>query len=68
MDFEKSLKKLEKILGDIENKDLTLEELVKVFEEGNKLAHLCKEKLIDAENRISLIVKNKNEIKTKKIK
>ena len=68
MDFEKSLKKLEKILGDIENKDLTLEELVKVFEEGNKLAHLCKEKLIDAENRISLIVKNKNEIKIKKIK
>ena len=68
MDFEKSLKKLEKILGDIENKDLTLEELVKVLEEGNKLAHLCKEKLIDAENRISLIVKNKNEIKIKKIK
>ena len=68
MDFEKSLKKLEKILDDIENKDLTLDELVDVFEEGNKLAYLCKNKLSDAEKRISLIVKNKNKIKTKKIK
>tara|TARA_B100000029_G_C17472405_1_gene922457 strand:- start:351 stop:557 length:207 start_codon:yes stop_codon:yes gene_type:complete len=68
MDFEKSLKKLEKILDDIENKDLTLDELVDVFEEGNKLAYLCKNKLSDAEKRISLIVKNKKKIKTKKIK
>jgi len=68
MNFEKTLKKLEKILDNIENKDLSLDELVKVFEEGNKLADLCKSKLADAEKKISLINKEKNKIKIKEIK
>ncbi len=36
-DFETSLKKLEKIVSDLENGDLPLEESIKTFEEGVKL-------------------------------
>ena len=68
MDFEKTLKKLEEILDDIENKDLSLDDLVRVYEDGNKLARLCKEKLNKAEKKISLIVDDKKKIIIKKIK
>ena len=63
-----TLKKLEEILDDIENKDLSLDDLVRIFEDGNKLARLCKEKLNKAEKKISLIIDDKKKIIIKKIK
>ena len=35
-DFETSLKKLEKIVSDLENGELPLEESIKTFEEGGE--------------------------------
>lgn len=40
-DFETSLKKLEKIVSDLENGELPLEESIKTFEEGVKLTKHC---------------------------
>ena len=40
-DLETSLKKLEKIVSDLENGELPLEESIKTFEEGVKLTKHC---------------------------
>ena len=46
-DFETSLKKLEKIVSDLENGDLPLEESIKTFEEGVKLTKHCQNLLFE---------------------
>ena len=53
MNFEKSLKQLEKIVEDLESGDMSLEESLKSFEKGIKLrfkrtAHFNKMNSIDA--------------------
>ena len=68
MNYEKATKELEKILNDIENKNLSIDKLLLLCEEGNKIAKDCQEKLITAEQKIKLIIKDKNKIKLKKIK
>ena len=41
MNFEESMKKLEKIVTELENGNLNLDESVKKFEEGMKMAKQC---------------------------
>lgn len=54
--FEVSLEKLEKIVRELENGDLSLEESLKMFEEGVKLSRECQEKLNQAERRIEVLM------------
>ena len=56
--FEHALEELEKIVGEIESGDLSLEAALKKFETGMKLSATCTEKLNEAEKRISLLLKN----------
>ena len=58
-DFETSLKKLEKIVSDLENGDLPLEESIKTFEEGVKLTKHCQNLLSKAELKIQKLVESK---------
>jgi exodeoxyribonuclease VII small subunit len=51
--FEKALERLEKLVTDLEGGDLALEESLRKFEEGVKLARLCSDRLQAAELRIS---------------
>ena len=44
MDFEKSFNRLEKIINELENKDLSVEKLVSLFDEANELSEKCKTK------------------------
>ena len=57
-DFETSLKKLEKIVSDLENGDLPLEESIKTFEEGVKLTKHCQNLLSKAELKIQKLVES----------
>ncbi len=58
-DFEKSLQQLEKIVGKMESGELGLEESLKQFESGIKLAKSCQDTLANAELRVEqLIEKN----------
>ena len=58
-DFEKSLQQLEKIVGKMESGELGLEESLKQFENGIKLAKSCQDTLANAELRVEqLIEKN----------
>lgn len=50
--FEGSLKRLGEIVDSLEKGELPLEDSLKLFEEGTKLARLAQERLNKAEKRI----------------
>jgi len=56
--FESSLAELEKIVEQLENGDIPLEESLKLFESGVKLSRECRERLTEAERRIEVLVKD----------
>ncbi len=56
--FETSLKELEKIVRGLEEGDLSLEESLKLFENGVKLSRECQERLNQAERRIEVLLKD----------
>ena len=64
--FEDALKKLENIVGDLEKGDLSLDEAVKKYEEGMKLAKICTGKLEEAEKKVEILVKSESGKKEKK--
>ncbi len=55
--FEDAMKRLESIVENLEKGELSLEESLKVFEEGMALVHFCSNKLDEAEKKVSLLVK-----------
>lgn len=57
--FEEGLKKLEKIVEDLEKGDLSLDEALKKYQEGLELSRLCTQRLESAKKKIDLLVKNK---------
>jgi exodeoxyribonuclease VII small subunit len=56
--FEKDLERLEQIVEALENGGLSLDDSLKRFEEGIKLARRCEKALSDAERRIEILTKN----------
>lgn len=58
--FETSLNDLEKIVRKLEDGDLSLEESLKLFEDGVKLSRECQERLNSAERRIEVLLKDSN--------
>lgn len=58
--FESSLQELEKIVRGLEEGDLSLEESLKLFEDGVKLSRECQERLNQAERRIEVLLKDEN--------
>jgi exodeoxyribonuclease VII small subunit len=58
--FEKSLNDLERIVKQLEEGDLPLEESLKLFEEGVKLSRECRDRLTSAERRIQVLMKDAN--------
>ena len=57
--FEEHLTKLETVVERLERGDLTLDESVRLFEEGMKLSQSCKADLEQAEGRIQVLVEGK---------
>lgn len=55
--FENSLAILEKIVQEMESGCLPLEENIKHFEQGMKLAALCEKKLNETEKKVELLVR-----------
>jgi exodeoxyribonuclease VII small subunit len=58
--FEESLKKLEAIVDQLEKGDLSLEDSLKLFEEGVALSVACKKELDAAEGKVQLLVKQRD--------
>lgn len=66
--FEESLNQLEKIVKDLENGDVPLDDAIEKFNTAMKLASSCNEKLKNAEESINKILNKKGELEDFKIK
>lgn len=55
--FEKAMERLEAIVHSLESGDLSLDESLKVFEEGMDLVQFCTMKLDEAEQKVSILMK-----------
>lgn len=55
--FEDALKRLEKIVSELETGKLTLEEAVKKYEEGIKLSLICSKTLETAKRKVEVLMK-----------
>lgn len=64
--FENALKKLENIVEALERGDLSLDESLKKYEEGMKLAKICTKKLEEAERKVEVLVKSEGGKRKKK--
>lgn len=61
--FESLMEKLEEITNKLEKAQLSLDDSVKLFEEGMLISQKCNSKLEDAEKRITILINENNEIK-----
>ncbi len=60
--FEKSLERLENIVSEMESGSLSLEEMIKHFEEGQLLAKFCSQKLDEVQKKVEMLVKRGEEV------
>ncbi len=56
-EFEKSLVRLEEVVKRLESTDLSLDEAMKLFEEGVKLSRECQKQLEEAEGKVEILLK-----------
>ncbi len=61
--FEDAFERLEEIADMLESGQPTLEETMALFEEANELHKICSAKLDEAEKRLRILVKEKDELK-----
>jgi exodeoxyribonuclease VII small subunit len=57
IEFESALKKLETIVENLENGDLSLEAALKQYEEGVRMADICSKRLNDAQKKVEVLMK-----------
>ena len=62
IDFEKQLEQLESLVTALEGGDLSLEDSMKSFEQGIKLARECQQALKDAEQRVEILTRQGDEL------
>ena len=60
-DFEKSLDELEKIVEELQNGEISLDESIKLFERGMELTNLCRKTLESARQKITALTKEEQE-------
>ena len=56
-DFERSLGRLEEVVRRLESPQLSLDEAMKLFEEGVELSRECQKQLEEAEGRVEILLK-----------
>lgn len=62
VDFEKQLEQLESLVTALEGGDLSLEDSMKSFEQGIKVARVCQQALKDAEQRVEILTRQGDEL------
>jgi exodeoxyribonuclease VII small subunit len=56
-DFERSLARLEEVVGRLESPQLSLDDAMKLFEEGVELSRECQSQLEEAEGRVEILLR-----------
>jgi exodeoxyribonuclease VII small subunit len=63
--FEEAINQLERVVIELEEGELSLEEALRKFEEGIELSRFCTQKLTQAEEKVKKLIKTtKGEFKT----
>ncbi len=60
--FERAMGRLEEIVSKLEQGDCDLDQSLKLFEEGAKLAAQCEEQLDQAEQKVNLLLADGREV------
>lgn len=60
MSFESAFCRLEEILEKMNSSTISLDESLKLYEEADKLIVTCNKRLVDAEKKIEILIKNRN--------
>ena len=69
LSFESAIEDLEKIAEKLEDGNLSLDDSIKEFERGIRLAKFCNEKLDEAERKIEILQKGESgEVKPARVK
>lgn len=63
LNFEELIERLEEITSKLEKDNLNLDDSIELFENGMKISKICNEKLETAEKKISILLKDGDEIK-----
>ncbi len=58
--FEEAYTRLEQILEKMNSGAISLDESIKLYEEADALIQLCQKKLVDAEQKIEVLMKNRD--------
>ncbi len=58
VNFEKELNRLKQIVNDIQQKDLPIDESLKLYEEGQKIVVLLSDELKKAEDKVEKVIEN----------
>jgi exodeoxyribonuclease VII small subunit len=62
IDFEQQLKNLEDLGASLESGDLSLEDSMKSFEQGIKVARECQQALKEAEQKVEILTRQGDEL------
>ena len=62
VDFEQSLARLEALVEQLEEGELSLEDSLKAFQEGVKLTRECQKALSEAEQKVHLLSEEDGEV------
>jgi len=66
--FEEAISKLEEIVKDLEDENITLDSAMEKFETGVKLSEFCLKKLSEAEKKIEELTRNeKGQLKVNEV-
>ncbi len=57
MTYEKAISRLEEIVALLEKNEATLDESIKLYEEGTRLTLFCSERLAEAQQKITELTK-----------
>jgi len=60
--FERGLEELEKVVGELEAGDLTLERSLELFERGMGLSESCRKQLEEAETRVEMLIRKEGKM------
>jgi len=58
--FEDAMKRLEDVVENLESGELSLKDSLQIFEEGMKLVSFCSKKLEEAEQKVTMLIKESN--------
>jgi exodeoxyribonuclease VII small subunit len=58
--FESAMERLENIVESLEKGDLSLDESLKIFEEGMNLLSFCSKKLEEAERKVTMLIRDQS--------